>query len=215
MTNISKKTLATAQLTIFSAIILLLAFTPFVGYIPLGFTRATIVHIPVIIGSIVLGSKKGAFLGTLFGFTSLIMATFQPTVTSFAFSPFYSVEGINGNFFSLIICFVPRILVGIIPFYVFSFLNERLNSKKRGQSISLSIAGIAGSLTNTLLVMNLIYFFFKDSFALVNRVEVSALYSLILSLIGINGIPEAIVAAILTTLITTPLLTLRKQQQLG
>ena len=162
-----------------------------------------------------LGSKKGAFLGTLFGFTSLIMATFQPTVTSFAFSPFYSVEGINGNFFSLIICFVPRILVGIIPFYVFSFLNERLNSKKRGQSISLSIAGIAGSLTNTLLVMNLIYFFFKDSFALVNRVEVSALYSLILSLIGINGIPEAIVAAILTTLITTPLLTLRKQQQLG
>ena len=215
MTNISKKTLATAQLTIFSAITLLLAFTPFVGYIPLGFTRATIVHIPVIIGSIVLGPKKGAFLGTLFGFTSLIMATFQPTVTSFAFSPFYSVGGINGNFFSLIICFVPRILVGVIPFYVFSFLDRRLNSKKRGQSISLSIAGIAGSLTNTLLVMNLIYFFFKDSFALVNHVEVSALYRLILSLIGINGIPEAIVAAILTALITTPLLTLRKQRQLG
>ena len=215
MINISKKTLATAQLTVFSAIILLLAFTPFVGYIPLGFTRATIVHIPVIIGSIVLGPKKGAFLGTLFGFTSLIMATFQPTVTSFVFSPFYSVGGINGNFFSLIICFVPRILVGIIPFYVFLFLDRRLNSKKRGQFISLSIAGIAGSLTNTLLVMNLIYFFFKDSFALVNHVEVSALYRLILSLIGINGIPEAIVAAILATLITTPLLTLRKQQQLG
>ncbi len=215
MINISKKTLATAQLTVFSAIIFLLAFTPFVGYIPLGFTRATIVHIPVIIGSIVLGPKKGAFLGTLFGFTSLIMATFQPTVTSFVFSPFYSVGGINGNFFSLIICFVPRILVGIIPFYVFLFLDRRLNSKKRGQFISLSIAGIAGSLTNTLLVMNLIYFFFKDSFALVNHVEVSALYRLILSLIGINGIPEAIVAAILATLITRPLLTLRKQQQLG
>ena len=48
------KTRGLVQLAIFSAIIVVLAYTPFIGYIPLGFTRATIIHIPVIIGSLML-----------------------------------------------------------------------------------------------------------------------------------------------------------------
>ena len=46
------------------------AFTPF-GYIPLGFMNATIIHVPVIIGAIILGPKYGGFLGLVFGITSL------------------------------------------------------------------------------------------------------------------------------------------------
>ena len=63
----SAKTLGLVQLALLGALIFILAFTPFIGYIPLGFTRATIVHIPVIIGSLLLGPKKGAVLGFLFG----------------------------------------------------------------------------------------------------------------------------------------------------
>ena len=59
------------QVALFGAIIVLLAFTPFLGYIPLGFTRATIIHIPVIIGSLLMGPKKGAVLGLVFGATAL------------------------------------------------------------------------------------------------------------------------------------------------
>ncbi len=59
----SAKTLGLVQLALMGALIFILAFTPFIGYIPLGFTRATIVHIPVIIGSLLLGPKKGAILG--------------------------------------------------------------------------------------------------------------------------------------------------------
>ena len=102
-------TLSMVQLAMFSAIILAMAFIPGLGYIPLGVTRATIIHLPVIIGSLLLGPKKGAFLGGVFGLTSLINNTFSPTVTSFTFSPFYS----GGNPWSLVICFVPRILIGI------------------------------------------------------------------------------------------------------
>ena len=56
----SAKTLELVQLALLGALIVVLAFTPFIGYIPLGVTRATIIHIPVIIGSLMLGPKKGA-----------------------------------------------------------------------------------------------------------------------------------------------------------
>lgn len=46
------------QTAIFGAIIVIMAFTPFLGYIPLGFTRATIIHIPVILASLLLGPKR-------------------------------------------------------------------------------------------------------------------------------------------------------------
>ena len=80
-----------ALMALFSALIVLMAFTPFLGYIPLGFTRATIIHIPVILGSLMLGPSKGAILGVVFGLTSLINNTVNPTATSFVFSPFYSL----------------------------------------------------------------------------------------------------------------------------
>lgn len=60
------RTLGMVQVALFAALIIILAFTPFLGYIPLGFTRATIIHIPVIIGCLLLGPKKGALLGFVF-----------------------------------------------------------------------------------------------------------------------------------------------------
>lgn len=44
-------------LAMFSGILLLLAFTP-IGLIDLPLIKATILHVPVIIGSILLGPKK-------------------------------------------------------------------------------------------------------------------------------------------------------------
>ena len=108
------RTLGMVQVALFAALIIILAFTPFLGYIPLGFTRATIIHIPVIIGCLLLGPKKGALLGFVFGLTSFINNTINPTVTSFVFSPFYTLGDIHGGIGSVIICFVPRILVGIV-----------------------------------------------------------------------------------------------------
>ena len=72
--------------------------------------------------------------------------------------------------------------------------------------MSLGAAGLAGSLTNTLLVMNLIFVFFKDAYAAANNVATEAVYGFILSIIGINGVPEAIVAAIITAFVGRVLL---------
>ena len=82
-TNTTSQVRGLVQAALFAALIILMAMVPFLGYIPLGFTRATIIHIPVILGALVLGPKKGAFLGLIFGLTSLINNTMNPTVTSF------------------------------------------------------------------------------------------------------------------------------------
>ena len=208
------KTKGMAQVALFAALIVLMAFTPFLGYIPLGFTRATIIHIPVIIGSLLLGPKKGAGLGFVFGLTSFINNTINPTVTSFVFTPFYSLGEYSGGVGSMIICFVPRILVGVIPFYVYRGV-KKVQREEKASTAGLALAGISGALVNTLLVMNLIFVFFLDAYASANGVAASAVYGFILSVIGINGVPEAIVAGIITVLIGRVLLNKNVRAKLG
>ncbi len=119
-----QKTYDLVLCALFTAIIIIMAFTP-LGYIPLVLINATIIHIPVILGALFLGPKKGAFLGFVFGFTSFLNNTLKAaTASAFVFSPVLAVGvvGISGIFRSLYICFIPRILVGIIPYYVYRLI---------------------------------------------------------------------------------------------
>ncbi|HPU62890.1 MAG TPA: ECF transporter S component, partial [Mobilitalea sp.] len=59
-------TLKIVQLAMFTAIILLLAFTP-LGYLKLSLgLSVTLIGLPVIIGSITIGPVGGAILGAVF-----------------------------------------------------------------------------------------------------------------------------------------------------
>ncbi|MDR1688828.1 MAG: ECF transporter S component [Clostridiales bacterium] len=193
------KTKQTAILGMFAAIIFLLTFTQ-IGYIKLPFLpiNATIIHIPVIIGSIILGWKMGAVLGLMFGISSFINNSFYTIgLTAFVFTPVIPVPGSDtGSLLSLIVCFVPRLLVGIVPYFVYTALKKVGGGK--GNAVWLTIAGIAGSLTNTLLVMHFIFIFFKDSYSAAREVAAEAIYGVILATITANGIPEAIIAGIIT-----------------
>ena len=95
--KIEQKVMDLSLAGIFTAVIFVMAAVPFLGYIPLGFMNATIIHVPVIIGALILGPRYGAWLGFVFGMTSLIRATLTPTVTSFVFSPFITIGGYRGN----------------------------------------------------------------------------------------------------------------------
>lgn len=195
--------------SVFAAIIVILAFSP-LGYIPMGIINATIIHIPVIIGAIILGPKYGAFLGTVFGFTSLWKNTYMPNPTSFVFSPFVRVGEYGGNIWSLVVCMVPRILVGIISYYVFKGILKALGRKKGKVAIALAGAGVAGSLTNTILVMNLIYFCFGREYGMAAKGLTDGVYGVILGIICMNGIPEAIVSGLLTLAVAQVLLKVMK-----
>ena len=214
MSDNGKKSLQTAQLALFSALIILLAFIPGIGYIPLGVTRATIIHVPVIIGSIVLGPKMGAVLGGVFGLTSLISNTLTPTVTSFVFTPFFEGAGLGGNPLSLVICFVPRILVGVVPYFVYKGVIKLLNKIKGKETVSLITAGICGAMTNTILVMGMIYLFFGESYAKAKEISYDALLGVILGIIGVTGVLEAITAAVLTCVICKVLFKIKKKHRI-
>ena len=114
-----------------------------------------------------MGPKKGAVLGLVFGATSFINNTMNPTVTSFVFTPFYSLGEFSGGIGSLVICFIPRILVGVVPHYVYKGVRS-LSKNEKVSSAGLILAGMSGALVNTLLVMNLIFVFFRDAYAQAN-----------------------------------------------
>ncbi len=200
MKNVSTKTVVMVQVAFFAALIVIMANTP-LGYIPLGFMNATLIHIPVILGAVLMGPKQGAFLGFVFGLTSFIRNIMVPNLTSFVFNPFYQVGEIRGGFGSVIICFVPRILIGVIPYFVYKVIYHFIKNKKSGQYISLGLAGIAGSLTNTILVMTLIVVFFKDSYSQTMGYAANAIYGAVGAIIVTNGIPEAIIAAVIVAFV--------------
>lgn len=191
----------TVLLALFGAIIVVLAFTP-LGYIPLPFIKMTIIHIPVILGALLLGPKCGAGLGFLFGLTSLINNTISPAITSFTFTPFYPLPGSeHGSYKALLVCFVPRILVGIIPFFVYQLVQRMTGAKKPGHVVSLAAAGVSGALTNTIFVMGLIFLLFSDAYAAAKGIGPELVLGLILGIVAANGIPEAIGAGILVAAI--------------
>lgn len=203
--RIASKTKTQVYIALLIAVELVLAMTP-IGFIPIGFIRATTIHIPVIIGAILFGPVVGMLLGGIFGLTSIVVNTFEPNVTSFVFSPFYGIGEFHGNFWSLIIAMVPRIMIGVTAYYAFRWTYKRDKKKV----VSFVAAGLVGSLTNTLLVMLGIYVFFGQSYALAKDIPYEALFVFIIGIIGTNGVVEAIVAGLLTLFVAKPLIKVAK-----
>ncbi len=187
---------------LFVAITIIMAFSP-LGYIPIGVIRATIVQIPVIIGALFCGPKKGAFLGTVFGLTSCIGSTVMPSLTAFIFSPIVAATQIGpmGAVYSTLICFGPRILVGIIPYFVYKGMTGTCKSPMP----RFAVSGVVGSLVNTILVMGLIVVLYRDAYAQSMGVSAGALLGIIATTICVNGLAEAIISGIVVSALGTVL----------
>ncbi len=201
-----KRTKTMVQLSLLTALVVMLAFVPYVGYvkIPVLAIQATTIHIPVIVGSILLGPKCGGFLGFVFGLTSLINNTTEPGLTSFCFSPFVQLgDGLGGSPLALLVCFLPRIACGIVPHYVYRGLQRLSKDPQKSSKYTLLVSGVAGSLTNTILVMGMIYLFFGQAYAAARGIAFEAVFGVILSVITINGTVEAIVAAVIASAVAS------------
>ena len=194
-----------AGVAMMAAIVVLLANTP-LGMIPLVVTKATTVHIPVILGAILFGPLAGGILGGVFGICSVIINTFTPALTSFAFSPFMSTTGLSGAVKALWVAVGCRILIGVAAGWLWKALSRtRVNSWT-----ALSIVGFTGSMVNTVTVMGSIFLLFTQQYAQAKEVALEAVSGLILTTILANGIPEAIVSTVLVAVIGKNLLRLAK-----
>lgn len=201
MTKIEKDTRWKVTVALMMAIIVLLANTP-LGMIQLPIIKATTVHIPVILGAIVLGPMAGAILGAAFGVCSLISNTMAPTLLSFAFSPFLSTTGLPGCVKALWVSVGCRVLIGVVAGWVWILFKKI----KFNGAIGLAVTGFIGSMTNTICVMGSIYLLFAKQYAEAKDVAVTAVFGLIMGTVTASGIPEAIAAAILVLAIGKVLL---------
>lgn len=197
------------SVALMAAIVIVLANTP-LGMIQLPIIKATTVHIPVIIGAILLGPSAGAILGAVFGICSLISNTMAPTLLSFAFSPFMSTTGIPGVFKAIWISVGCRVLIGVAAGWLWILFSKL----KLNHIIALPIVGFAGSMVNTVTVMGSIYFLFAQQYAEAREVAVSAVWGLIMGTVTASGIPEAITAAILVLAIGKVLLGVFKKMNI-
>ena len=187
-----------------AAIVIVLANTP-LGMIQLPIVKATTVHIPVIIGAILLGPTAGAILGGVFGVCSLISNTMAPTLLSFAFSPFMSTTGITGAIKAIWVSVGCRILIGVAAGWFWRLIKKI----KSNQIVALSITGFVGSMVNTVAVMGSIYLLFAQQYAEAKNVAVTAVWGLVIGTVTASGMPEAIAAAVIVAVVGKVLLKFR------
>ena len=193
----------TVGVALFVALQLVLQLTG-IGLIPLPFIKATTLHIPVIIGAVVLGPLAGGILGGVFGLCSVWTNTIAPSALSFAFSPVLGAElgGGAGALKAVWIAFGCRLMIGVVA----GWLWVALKKVKVNDFIALPVVGVAGAMTNTVLVMGSIYFLLRPEYAALKSVALDAVLGLIMGVVGTSGVAEAVAAAVLVTAIGKALL---------
>ena len=113
-----------------------------------------------------------------------------------------STEGLSGVAKSLWIALGCRILFGWISGWIW-----KINKKVLKQEyIALPVTAAVATILHTLLVMGSIYFLLAQQYAEAKNVAISAVFGLVMGTITASGIPEAIAAAILVTVIGKALL---------
>ncbi|MCI9671987.1 MAG: ECF transporter S component [Lawsonibacter sp.] len=187
-----------ALMALFIAIQLFLNLSG-IGLIPLPVIKGTTLHIPVIVGAVILGPMAGGILGGVFGLCSIWNNTMSPALLSFALSPYIAAQelGAAGAAKSLWIALGCRILIGVVAGWLWIGL-KRL---KVNDFAALPIVGAAGAMTNTILVMGSIYLLLSPEYAAAKGIAMDAVLGAVLGVIGSSGVVEAIGAVILVTAI--------------
>lgn len=203
MNNKKRDTRYMATLAMLCGVLIVMGMTG-IGFIPLPVIKATTMHIPVILGAVLLGPKAGGVLGSVFGLCSIWANTTTPGLLSFAFSPFMTTEGLVGAVKSIWIALGCRILFGLVAGWLWLLMKKILKK----EYVALPVTAAVSTICHTLLVMGSIYLLLAQQYAEAKNVGISTVFGLIMGTITASGIPEAIVAAILVTVIGKALLNL-------
>ena len=187
--NLNQKTVRLSRLALFSALILLLNYTP-LGYIRVFALEITLIIIPVTLGAMLLGPADGAILGGVFGLTSFAtcFGSSQFGVTLLAINPI-------GTF---ITCVAARVLAGGLTGLVF----ERLHRSEKLRPISYAVGGLLGPVFNTLFFMScIVLFFWNTEFIQGMAATMGAANPLtfVVLFVGINAVFETVVSFLVST----------------
>lgn len=193
-----ERILRMAQLGVLSAIIIMMTFVPYIGYISYGpGLSITLIHIPVMIGAIVLGPSAGAVLGGVWGISCIIKALTVPP------SPLDAAI-----FWNPLVSLIPRILAGWLAglafvglIRLFRKLSKKEKNSKLAQGISAGISAAVGSVTNTVLVLSMIYLLYGTQFGEqlgINMVSFGGLLDYIMIAFAANASLEVVVCVVVS-----------------
>ena len=193
-----ERTLRMAQLAVLSAIVIMMTFVPYIGYISYGpGLSITLIHIPVMIGAIVLGPSAGAILGTVWGVSCIVKALVAPP------SPLDAAI-----FWNPLVSLFPRILAGLLAGLAFRgmmALCKRIRRTERpgkaAQGISAGVGAAVGSVANTVFVLSMIYLLYGTQFGEqlgINMISFGGLLDYIMLAFAANASLEADVCVLVT-----------------
>lgn len=163
------------------ALIVLLGVTP-IGFINFGVIYITFLCIPVVIGAMTLGLGSGLILGFCMGCVSLYTGLRAPSALV---APILQKHVV----YVVLMCFAPRMLVPLVSCAVQRALDKR--GKKR---LATALGAAAGSLTNTALYLGMMLAFYR-----LLGIENAALLTTLGVIVLTAGLPEAAVAALIST----------------
>ncbi len=169
-----------------SAVVIVLGITR-LGLIPwFAGVSLTILHVPVIIGAILEGPVVGLFIGFIFGVSTLIQSAISPA------------GPMDALFVNPLISILPRLFIGPVTWLFYILFSGQIGKKSRAKKLSviretpgIIVGSLAGSLTNTILVLS--------SIAVFGYMPWSLVY---LALVA-NGLPEAAAAAVIVLAVVT------------
>ncbi|MBD7913027.1 MULTISPECIES: ECF transporter S component [Clostridium] len=167
-----------------------------IGFIPLPFMKATIMHIPVIIGAIIEGPIVGAAVGLVFGLFSIYQNITAPTILS-------------PVFMNPVVAIIPRVLIGIISYYVYKYIKNKFNTPK----IAYGFAAALGTITNTVGVLGLTFILFRDQYAVLKNLSPEAVAGTLGTIALTNGVPECIISVLIVIPVVTGLLKIYRNRK--
>lgn len=182
----NKSTLQLTLTALFVALILIFGLTP-IGMIPLGFINISLLGVPVVVGTLMLGLKTGLLLGACFGTISALSAFGIYGTPSTLAAALVSANPI----LALLMCYVPRLLVPVTAYLIYCAVSRGGKYEKR----ALPCAAVAGSLTNTVFYLGLMLLFYC---------LMGIDNSTVLKLIGGTGLIAGSAEAAVNALVTTP-----------
>lgn len=174
--KVSVKTMTTVGLL--AAISIVLGMTP-LGFIQLPMIKATIMHIPVIIGAILAGPVAGAIIGLIFGLTSMMQNIIVPTSI------------LSPAFMNPLVSVLPRILIGITAYYSYAAV------KKWNHPVAIGVGAVVGTITNTAGVFAMIFLCARDLFPKVGHTT-NVILGTLGGIFSVQGALEMLAAVVIT-----------------
>lgn len=184
-------------LSVLVAIEIIFAFTP-LGYLKVGVIELTFMTLPVIVGAAALGPAAGAVLGAVFGITSFAQC--------FGISAFGAALLAINPIFTFIVCLVPRVLTGWLGGLVFKAVAKFDKTKL----LSYLASSVVTPLLNTVLFTGTLMLLFWTNGEFIAKmtewaIPVDAIGAFVVAFVGMNGLIEAGVCAVIGTIITKAL----------